>query len=67
MKNKEIPPAAFIGAIVLLLLIVGGWYFMSTRESTQKIDLKTVDTKDEDPPRPGQPGYRERTTDAPVR
>ena len=61
--KKELPQGAVIGAIVLVVVIVGAWFFMSTRESTEKIDLKTVDMKDEDPPRPGQPGYKERTTD----
>lgn len=61
--KKELPQGAVIGAIVLVVVIVGAWFFLSTRESTEKIDLKTVDMKDEDPPRPGQPGYKERTTD----
>ena len=61
--KKELPQGAVIGVIVLVVVIVGAWFFMSTRESTEKIDLKTVDMKDEDPPRPGQPGYKERTTD----
>ena len=61
--KKELPQGAVIGAIVLVVVIVGAWFFLSSRESTEKIDLKTVDMKDEDPPRPGQPGYQERTTD----
>lgn len=65
MKEKQIPPAAFIGVIVGLIVILGAWFFLSNRESTAKIDLKTVDTRDEDPIRPGQPGYTERIGDTP--
>ncbi|MBL8059537.1 MAG: hypothetical protein JNK63_02345 [Chthonomonas sp.] len=66
MQKKELHPAAIWGAIGLLVVIIGGWFFASTRESTEMVDPKTVDLKDEDPPRPGQPGYRERLTDPPV-
>ncbi|MBL8041150.1 MAG: hypothetical protein JNM04_07360 [Chthonomonas sp.] len=64
--NKEIPPGVFIGVIVVLVLIIGGWFFLSGSASPAKVDLNKLDPRDlrdEDPIRRGQPGYRERTTD----
>ena len=65
MSKQPVPPGVAIGAIALVVLLVAGWFFMSSRDNTTKVDLKAVDTKDEDPIRPGQPGYQERTTDTP--
>ncbi len=65
MSKQPVPPGVAIGAIALVVLLVAGWFFMSSRDNTAKVDLKAVDMKDEDPIRPGQPGYRERTTEAP--
>ncbi|MCC6686982.1 MAG: hypothetical protein IT205_08330 [Fimbriimonadaceae bacterium] len=66
MGKKELHPAAVWGAIGLLVVLIGGWFYMSTKGSSEMVDKTKVDMKDEDPPRPGQPGYRQRTTDAPL-
>ncbi len=64
--KKEIPQGAVIGAIGLVVVIVAAWFFLGTQAPTGKVDLQEVDLKDEEPLKPGQPGYRERTTDPPA-
>jgi predicted nucleotidyltransferase len=65
--KKEIHPGVFIAVLVLL---IGGAivaFMMSGGGSdTKKVDVKSLDPAsllDEEPPKRGEPGYRERTTD----
>lgn len=67
-RGKEIPQGVFFAIIAVVVLILAGWFFVSTRASSEKVDLKKLDPRDlrdEDPIRRGQPGYRERITDQP--
>jgi len=65
VKNKEVNPVVLVVVgVVLVALCVGAW--MSMNPNPQKVDLTKVtkeDIEDRDPPKPGQPGYRERITD----
>lgn len=68
VKDKEIPPAVFIGVIVFLVVVVVGWFSLTQFRSVTPLKVSQLDPKDladEDPPKRGQPGYRERTTDPP--
>ena len=68
MKKEINPVVAFSIAGVLVLLIVVG-YFLSNRTSSATKDVSNAspaETSDASPPRRGQPGYRQRTTDTPV-
>ncbi|MBS1705422.1 MAG: hypothetical protein JST40_06080 [Armatimonadetes bacterium] len=65
MKDKELHPGAIAGIIAALVLIIAAGYYFGTKGPSGTVDLKEVDTKDTTPLRPGQPGYRERTTDSP--
>ena len=66
MQKKELHPGVMWGALGLVALIIAGLFLMSARESSEIVDPATVDLIDKDPPRPGQEGYRQRTTDQPV-
>ncbi len=64
--KKEIHPGVFIAVLVLLIGGAVVAFMMSGGASTQKVDVKSLDPaelRDEDPPKRGEPGYRERTTD----
>ena len=64
--KKEIHPGVFIAVLVLLIGGAVVAFMMSGAGATDKVDIKTLDPsefKDEDPPRRGEPGYRERITD----
>ena len=65
MKNKEVNPTVLV-VVGLLLVAVCVGIFMSMNPAPQKLDLTKVskeDLEDRDPPKRGQPGYRERLTD----
>lgn len=68
--KKEISPAVIVAIIIAVVAGVGAIYVFGTGAGGPgKVDLKKIDPKDlrdEDPIRRGQPGYRERTTDAPT-
>lgn len=69
MNLKEISPAVAGGVIVALLLLAGLAYYMMTTPQTKPFDVTKAtkaDLEDASPPRPGQPGYRERITDTPL-
>jgi len=68
MNKKEINPAIAITIIVAIVVIGVGAFWFATNPSPGKVDLSTktqADLEDLDPPKPGQPGYRERLTDPP--
>lgn len=68
MKKKEIDPkVAAIVVVAIVGLAIGG-FVLATSNQGPPVDLKTVtkeQIEDPDPPKPGQPGYRERITDPP--
>lgn len=68
MKDNSISPTVgwSIVAVLVVLAVVGFFYFTSPRP--EEVDLTKVtpeQLEDRDPPRRGQPGYRERITDPP--
>ncbi len=68
MKNVSISPGAgwAIIAVLVAAAAAGFWYF--TSPSPGKVDVSKYtrgEIEDEDPPKRGQPGYRERITDPP--
>lgn len=63
MTKKQIQPGVFIAVIAAVVVIVAAWFHFGTGVPSGKVDMGKVDLRDEDPPRPGQPGYQERTTD----
>lgn len=67
MKQKsDLHPGLVWGALAILIILIGGWFFMGTRGATEMVDKSKVDMVDGPSVLPGQPGYRERTTDPPV-
>ena len=71
MKGKEISPVAAGGVIVGILAVAGIAYMVFTNQAAPKpVDIKNIPPGtnfDPNPKMPGQPGYRERTTDPPVK
>lgn len=68
MKNTISPGIGWaIVAVVVVLAGAGYWYFSSPRpESLDVTKVTQEQLEDRDPPKRGQPGYRERTTDPPT-
>lgn len=67
MKNP-LSPAVVWAIIVALVLVAGVGFWLATRDNTPQVDLTKVtkeELEDPDPPKRGQPGYRERITDPP--
>ncbi|MCW5941261.1 MAG: hypothetical protein KIS66_03460 [Fimbriimonadaceae bacterium] len=67
MKNP-LNPAVVWAIIVAVVLVAGVSIWLATRTNTQPVDLTKVtkeQLEDPDPPKRGQPGYRERITDPP--
>ncbi|MGV3618124.1 MAG: hypothetical protein ACO1SV_22590 [Fimbriimonas sp.] len=69
MKN-EVKPGIVIAIIAVVVLGAAGFFMIAGNGPSvggpDKIDIKTIDPailRDENPKRPGQPGYKERTTD----
>lgn len=64
--KKELHPGVIIAALVLVIGAAIGIFVMSSGGTTEKVDITTLDPKsleDPEPPKRGQPGYKERTTD----
>jgi hypothetical protein len=67
--RKTIDPLVGGAVLLLVVLVAVGAYFLMNRTPPP---LKATDVyskavlADPDPPRPGQPGYRQRTTDVPL-
>ncbi|MFM9873001.1 MAG: hypothetical protein ACKVQS_05995 [Fimbriimonadaceae bacterium] len=64
--KKEIPAGVLIAVLVLVVGGVIAFFMMQSGLQSDKVDLKTLDAKsleDPEPPKRGQPGYKERTTD----
>ncbi|HRK22761.1 MAG TPA: hypothetical protein PLX06_13180 [Fimbriimonadaceae bacterium] len=69
MKDNAINPVVgwSIVAVLVVLAVVGFFYF--TNPKPDQVDLTKIskeDLEDRDPPKRGQPGYRERITDPPA-
>jgi nitrogen fixation-related uncharacterized protein len=67
--KKEIHPGVLVAVIALVAIGIGAAFFISSSQSGQKVDLKSIDPRDlrdDEPIRRGQPGYRERITDPPT-
>jgi hypothetical protein len=68
MKN-EVKPGIIIAIVAVLVVAIGGFYFVAGGGgggNQGKLDIKKIDPallRDAPPPRRGDPGYRERTTD----
>jgi len=68
MKNATLSPAVGWSIVAVLVILVVGGFFYFTSTKTEPLDLSKVtkeEIEDPDPPKRGQPGYRERTTDPP--
>lgn len=68
MKNGINPAVGWTVVVVAVVAIVAG-FFWFTSPRTEKLDVTKVtpeQLEDRDPPKRGQPGYRERTTDPPT-
>ncbi|MBW7929132.1 MAG: hypothetical protein H3C58_13820 [Fimbriimonadaceae bacterium] len=67
MKSQLSPVVVWV--IIGLVVVVAGFFvWRATDPPAQKVDLTKVtkeDLEDPDPPKRGQPGYRERITDPP--
>lgn len=66
--KKEVSPAVLIVVIVVALVILVGGGLLATGslggpKPVSPKELSPEELRDDDPPRRGQPGYRERTTD----
>ncbi|MBX3111164.1 MAG: hypothetical protein KF857_04075 [Fimbriimonadaceae bacterium] len=65
MKTTEVKPIVLVLVGVVVVAVVVG-FFISQNPQPKQVDLSKVtkaDLEDRDPPKRGQPGYRERTTD----
>jgi hypothetical protein len=62
--KKEINPAIFFAVIAVIVIGAAAFYFVGGGGGAGgQVDVKQLDPKDlkdEEPPRRGQPGYRER-------
>lgn len=64
--KKELHPGVIITIIVLVVGAAIGFFVMGTSAPSKKVDVKTLDPqslRDPEPLKPGQPGYKARTTD----
>jgi len=67
--KKEVSPAVMIAIIVVALILIVGGGLVATGsvggggKPVSPADLSPEELRDADPPRPGQPGYQQRTTD----
>lgn len=67
--KKEVSPAVMIAIIVVALILIVGGGLVATGtiggggQKVNPADLSPEELRDDDPPRPGQPGYQQRTTD----
>lgn len=67
MKKEIDPKIAAIAGVLLLLILGGGYFLMSRGPAPENVsNLSKDQLEDKDPPHRGQPGYRERITDTPV-
>lgn len=67
MKNPLNPIVVYV-IIGLVVVGIGIFIWRSTDAAPQQVDLTKVtkeELEDADPPKRGQPGYRERITDPP--
>jgi hypothetical protein len=58
LKSKEIPPAAIVGVVVVVLLVVGFFAYNSFVKPPDVIDPSTISAErleDPDPPRTPRP------------
>lgn len=66
MKKEIDPKVAAIAGVVLLLLLGGGYFIMSRGPAPVTVsNLPKDQLEDKDPPHRGQKGYRQRIGDAP--
>lgn len=69
MKDNSISPAVGWSIVAVLVILVVAGFFYFTAPKTEPLDLSKVtkeQIEDPDPPKRGQPGYRERITDPPA-
>ena len=70
MNAKDIDPKVAVGVIAAIVIVAGTVYWMSGSVSSKKVEVTAPPTGegfDPTPIRPGQPGYRQRTTDPPAK
>jgi hypothetical protein len=68
MKGKEINPTVAASVVIGIIVLGGAIFWFSTNSNPPKVDLSKqtkAQIEDWDPPKPGQPGYRERIDEAP--
>lgn len=64
--KQEVKPGIVIAIVAVLVLGVAAYFIFGGGGQPDVIDIKKIDPKilrDDPPPRRGEPGYRERTTD----
>ena len=68
MKQDINPKMAIAVVGVILAVVAGGYYFATSKAVPQKTvtGIPVEQLEDKDPPKRGQPGYRQRTTDEPL-
>jgi hypothetical protein len=68
MKKEIDPKLAFVG-LGLVVVLVSAFFFIRSSQQPAQVDVKNLpreEIEDVDPPKRGQPGYRERITDPPA-
>jgi hypothetical protein len=64
--KKEVHPGVIAAILVVVVGGVIAFFMFKGNPPSEKVDVKKLDAKslrDPEPPKRGQPGYKERTTD----